>query len=204
MNFLAHAYLSFGDPEILAGNLISDFVKGKKKWEYSPGIQEGMQLHRMIDSFTDSHPANNPAKQFFRKDYRLYAGAFVDIVYDHFLANDHSAFEDPARLYTFAEKTYEQVDPLVPQLPLKFQRMFSYMRTQNWLYHYRTREGIYNSFRGLVSRAAFMDDHRPAMDIFDDHYADLQACYDHFFPEVRALAFEFYHQMRGGSNEKIF
>ena len=31
VNYLAHAYLSFGDPEILTGNLISDFVKGKKK-----------------------------------------------------------------------------------------------------------------------------------------------------------------------------
>ena len=31
MNYLAHAYLSFNDPEILVGNMISDFVKGKKK-----------------------------------------------------------------------------------------------------------------------------------------------------------------------------
>lgn len=30
MNYLAHAYLSFDEPEILVGNMISDFVKGKK------------------------------------------------------------------------------------------------------------------------------------------------------------------------------
>ena len=30
MNYLAHAYLSFGYSELLVGNLISDFVKGKK------------------------------------------------------------------------------------------------------------------------------------------------------------------------------
>jgi len=30
MNYLAHAYLSFDHEEILVGNLISDFVKGKK------------------------------------------------------------------------------------------------------------------------------------------------------------------------------
>ena len=30
MNYLAHAYLSFGDPDVLTGNMISDFVKGKK------------------------------------------------------------------------------------------------------------------------------------------------------------------------------
>ena len=40
MNFLAHAWLSFDVPEILAGNLISDFVKGKKKFEFASGIQK--------------------------------------------------------------------------------------------------------------------------------------------------------------------
>ncbi|MBK7121978.1 MAG: hypothetical protein IPH68_03715 [Chitinophagaceae bacterium] len=29
MNYLAHAYLSFNDPEILLGNMISDYIKGK-------------------------------------------------------------------------------------------------------------------------------------------------------------------------------
>ncbi|MFY7899136.1 MAG: ACP phosphodiesterase, partial [Chitinophagaceae bacterium] len=32
MNFLAHAYLSFQQPSLLIGNMISDFVKGKKQY----------------------------------------------------------------------------------------------------------------------------------------------------------------------------
>lgn len=62
MNFLAHAWLSFDVPEILAGNLISDFVKGKKKFEFASGIQKGIELHRNIDAFTDQHPATKDAK----------------------------------------------------------------------------------------------------------------------------------------------
>ena len=31
VNYLAHAYLSFGIPDIVVGNLISDFIKGKKR-----------------------------------------------------------------------------------------------------------------------------------------------------------------------------
>ena len=57
MNYLAHAYLSFNDPEILVGNMISDFVKGKKKFDYPLRIQAGIMLHRIIDEFTDGHPA---------------------------------------------------------------------------------------------------------------------------------------------------
>ena len=83
MNYLAHAYLSFNEPEILVGNMISDFIKGKQKFTYSPGIQNGIQLHRMIDHFTDTHPATHEAKQYFKPAVGLYAGAFMDIVYDH-------------------------------------------------------------------------------------------------------------------------
>src|ERR1700682_4685290 len=74
MNFLAHAYLSFEIPEILVGNLISDFVKGKKKFDYSFPIQHGISLHRSIDHFTDTHPVTSKAKSLFKADYGLYAG----------------------------------------------------------------------------------------------------------------------------------
>jgi len=67
MNYLAHAYLSFNEPEILIGNLISDFVKGKKKFSYSPGIQNGIAIHRAIDQFTDDHAATHAAKLFFKE-----------------------------------------------------------------------------------------------------------------------------------------
>ena len=96
MNYLAHAYLSFGDPDILAGNMISDFVKGKKKFDYPERIQMGITLHRKIDEYTDTHPATRQAKQFLKTSAGLYAGSFVDIIYDHFLANDSYEFEEGA------------------------------------------------------------------------------------------------------------
>jgi acyl carrier protein phosphodiesterase len=73
MNYLAHAYLSFNRPGILVGNMISDFVKGKKKYDYPEEIQEGIAVHREIDRFTDVNPVTKEAKQIFRPAYRLYA-----------------------------------------------------------------------------------------------------------------------------------
>ena len=66
MNYLAHAYLSFGHKEVLTGNMISDFVKGKARFQYPEGIQKGIMLHRAIDDFTDTHPATAIAKEIFR------------------------------------------------------------------------------------------------------------------------------------------
>ena len=100
MNYLAHAYLSFNDPEILLGNMISDYVKGRKKFDYGPGILKGIMLHRAIDTFTDQHPVTKTAMKFFKPAYGLYAGAFVDVVYDHFLALDENEFNENS-LFTF-------------------------------------------------------------------------------------------------------
>ena len=110
MNYLAHAYLSFNHPGLLVGNMISDFIKGKKKFDYPPEIQNGIALHRAIDEFTDGHPATKKAKEFFRPAYRLYSGAFVDVVYDHFLARDTNEFEDAESLQNFTLQSYATLE----------------------------------------------------------------------------------------------
>jgi acyl carrier protein phosphodiesterase len=187
LNYLAHAYLSFDIPEILVGNLISDFVKGKKQYDYLPGIQKGISLHRAIDGFTDSHPATREANAIFKPYYRLYAGAFTDVVYDHFLAIDESLFTGES-LLLFSERVYRQVEEYAPQCPEYFRQMFPYMKTQNWLYNYRFRRGIEKSFNGLVRRAAYIEDSTMAFELFNRHYRELQSCFTGFFPEVQAFA----------------
>ncbi|MEO6730512.1 MAG: ACP phosphodiesterase [Ferruginibacter sp.] len=189
MNYLAHAYLSFNQPEILTGNMISDFVKGKKKFDFSPVIQKGIALHRAIDEFTDFHPVTQQAKSYFREDYRLYSGAFIDVVYDHFLANDKAAFENKADLDSFCQTTYLSLQSNSADLPAKFLQMLPYMQEQNWLYHYSFKEGIEKSFGGLVRRAAYLTESAIAYRIFNDRYYELSECYQSFFPTLKNFAF---------------
>lgn len=194
MNYLAHAYLSFNHPEILAGNMISDFVKGRKKENYSPLIQKGIMLHREIDQFTDQHPATRDAKKHFSSFYRLYAGAFVDIVYDHFLANDLREFPDD-QLMSFTRTTYSQLERFQDILPERFLIMLSHMKRQDWLYNYKYRWGIQKSFAGLVGRAVYMTDDVPAFEAFELHYEQLKECYTRFFPEVRKMAWTYFQSV---------
>ena len=189
MNYLAHAYLSFDVPDIAVGNLISDFVKGKKKLDYPETIRHGITLHRAIDTFTDTHPITREAKYFFKADYGLYAGALVDIVYDHFLADDLSIFPDPGSLRAFARRIYEQVGSRQALFPPQFARLFPYMQSQDWLYNYRLQEGIYNSFHGLARRATYMPDPMQAFHIFRTQHVGLKACYERFFPDLKNFAF---------------
>ncbi len=184
MNFLAHAYLSFNQPEILAGNMISDFVKGKAQYNFPTLIQAGIRLHRSIDSFTDAHPATKKAQTVFQPHYRLYSGPLVDVLYDHYLATDPAAFS-AGELENFSRTVYLQLEAQRAQLPPRFLQVFAYMKEQNWLLHYRTREGTERSLQGLVRRCAYTNDHSTAMTLFEANYDFLQACYNNFIQDVK-------------------
>lgn len=183
MNFLAHAYLSFGDPGLLTGNMISDFVKGKKKFDYPTQVQNGIHLHRLIDNFTDFHPATAKGKLIFRPKYRLYSGAFIDVIYDHFLATDKDQFK--TGLQEFVLETYRILQQNQMNFAPGFQRLFPFMQSQNWLYGYNQKENIYKAFRGLVYRSKYLEECDVAFQLFNDNYVELKSCYQEFFPELK-------------------
>ena len=187
MNYLAHAWLSFNQPEILTGNMISDFVKGKKRFDFTEGIQKGIMLHRSIDAFTDTHITTKQAKEFLKPEAGLYAGAFIDIVYDHFLALDKNEFTDES-LFKFSRSVYATLNIYKPILPQKFSGMLPYMQRDNWLYNYRTLTGIEKSFAGLARRAKYIEDSTPVFQLFKKNYEPLEECYNSFYPAVKDFA----------------
>ena len=198
MNYLAHAYLSFNHPEILLGNMISDFVKGKKRYDYPAGVQLGITLHREIDRFTDEHPAIKNAKEIFRPAYRLYSAALVDVVFDHFLATDKNEFSEK-KLEIFTKETYASLNLYIDLFPEKFGFMFPFMKTQDWLYNYRYRWGIEKSLGGVVHRSKYMEESETAFRLFNENYTLLESSYRAFFPEIKNLALNFLN-IKPGSN----
>jgi acyl carrier protein phosphodiesterase len=187
MNFLAHAYLSFNHPQILVGNMISDFVKGSSRLGFSGNINKGITLHRDIDEFTDNHEATAKAKNLFRPAYRLYSGPIMDVLYDHFLANDPNEFTE-STLEQFSLSVYQTLEMQSAVLPPNFLHAFGYMKTHNWLYNYRLRAGIKRSLDGLVRRATYMHESETAFNIFNEQYQELNECYQKFLPDVKQFA----------------
>ena len=188
MNFLAHAYLSFQQPEIVVGNMISDYIKGKKQFDYPIPVQKGIQLHRAIDHFTDTHSATRELKSFFKPQYRLYSGAFADVAYDHFLANDPNEFKTPEELKRFSSATYRVLDDHLSLLPAGFQKLFPYMKAQDWLFNYREKWLIEKSFWGLERRAVYLNETGIAFTLFNEHFTAMQNCYNEFFPSLKKYA----------------
>ncbi len=187
MNYLAHAFLSGGDAHTLTGNMIADHVKGLRALEALPGgIANGIRLHRKIDEFADAHPAVARAKVWFREPYRLYAGAVLDTLWDHFLANDPSAFPSEEALKGFTLDTYALLETTEDWHPEPFRQYFPHMKSHNWLYHYRSLSGARRSLDGLARRAKYIPPIQEAYDIFIGRYYQLSQCYFELIDDLRA------------------
>lgn len=191
MNYLAHAWFSFGHPEIITGNLLSDFIKGKKQYEFPEAIQLGIKLHRAIDTFTDNHYAVNQAKQVFRADYRLYAGAFIDVAFDYFVANDTAIFPQKEHLHAFTKHVYDCLRKNNDWIPQEKTVFFERMQTQNWLFHYHSFEGIQKSFAGLVLRSKHLSDSEKAFELMQTHLNTLLDCYRKFAPDLTSFVADY-------------
>src|SRR5688500_10815365 len=136
MNFLAHLYLSEKNPQIMVGNFLGDFVRGRNLLErFEEDIVTGIELHRDIDAFTDTHPIVATSKKRLREKYRHYAGVIVDIFYDHFLAKNWSAYHEES-LRDFAANAYRIIEQHMEILPPDARHMLPYMINGNWLLNY--------------------------------------------------------------------
>ena len=156
MNLLAHAYLSKGIDDILLGNIIGDTVKGKDINNFNPKIKQGIIMHREIDTFTDNHKAHKQSRERFRKEFGLYSGVVVDIIYDYFLAaNWHSYHSDSLELY--AEKVYKYLMVNYRILPLKMKLTVPFMIKSNWLVMYKDITGIEKVLKGMSKRTSLPD-----------------------------------------------
>ncbi|WP_158538478.1 acyl carrier protein phosphodiesterase [Chitinophaga skermanii] len=198
MNYLAHAYLSFHDQDIMRGNFIADFVKGRQIEQFAPRVQQGIRLHRAIDTFTDEHPLTKEAKQLFKPAVGLYSGVFTDIIFDHYLANDPLHFSDK-QLYDFSQEAYQVLNTDFEHLPSVFKQVLQYMQRDNWLYSYKNREGIFQSMRGVSRRAKYLE--TPAevtFQVFEDHYQTLAKIYEAFFPKLEEYVKGYIAEHLGG------
>jgi acyl carrier protein phosphodiesterase len=111
----------------------------------------------------------------------------MDVVYDHFLANDPDKFTLES-LRNFSEGVYQVLGAHFEYLPDRFARMFPYMKEQNWLFNYSTIRGTEASFGGVVRRARYLNESNTAALVFEEHYETLREYYTVFFPDLRSFA----------------
>jgi len=179
LNYLAHSILSYTDGQ-LVGNMIADFIKNNERENFPLEIQEGIRLHRAIDTFTDSHPAVSEAKKIFSPLVRLYSGAFVDVAFDYFVAHLYPENE----LKKHSQKAYRILWENEKWLPESYKKMLVRMEQDDWLANYRQDQNIQYSMQNVLNKAKYLDKDIPVFDAFLENKEKLQYYFDNFFPDI--------------------
>ncbi len=190
MNFLAHAYLSGNNPQVMVGNFIGDFIKGRDlQGKFGHGIARGVELHRAIDDFTDHHEVVRHSKARLWPKYRHYSGVITDIFFDHFLAANWNTYcEEP--LPNYAARVYQLVLDQKDIVPERVNQLLPYMMRDNWLVNYGKIEGIRRALSGMARRATFVSKMEEATEDLKVSYDGFQQDFDRFFPELKKYADE--------------
>jgi acyl carrier protein phosphodiesterase len=184
MNFLAHLYLSKHAEELMIGNFIADAVKGKNFEAFSPGVIQGIKMHREIDTYTDAHLITKQSAARLMPRYRKYAGVLVDVFYDHFLAANWEQYHHES-LPNFADKVYQLMHLNLNSLPPKSQYLLPYMIKNNWLLNYGKIEGIQGTLSGMSNRTSFVSNMQFATEELELYYQEFDQEFKLFFDDAR-------------------
>lgn len=144
MNYLGHIYLSGDDEKLMIGNFIGDYVKGRNYLQFPNDIQQGILLHRQIDSFTDTNIHWQSIRELIRPVYKRYSGVIADLFVDHFLAVHWHLFS-PHTLSQHSKWAYAEMLKNFDILPQQVQQFIPYLIQHRRLQSYATIEGLQNS-----------------------------------------------------------
>lgn len=183
MNFLAHLFLSGDDEEVMVGNLLEDFVVGRidhpRNQAFNDNVKNGILLHRLIDSFTDTHPSVSTCKTVLYEKYHKYSAVVIDIFFDHYLAIHWDEFSSES-LNDFTKRVYKSFQNHWEILPEKMKPMIESMIKYDWLKNYGEFSGIQKAMNNVSQRALNPSNMENAL-------ADLKLHYDFFDSQFKAF-----------------
>lgn len=183
LNFLAHQYLSFDSKPVMVGNFIADTVKGAVPEAYPKGIKLGINVHRAIDEYTDSHPIVLETRKLLYPNFGKYAAVVQDVYYDHFLAIHWDDYRDDL-LRDFVQQVYTTLNANKEIMNSKALRILHYMELHDWLTNYSNTQGIDRALKGLSHRASFPSNMENGIPPLLDNFEAIDQHFTSFFPEL--------------------
>lgn len=183
MNYLAHLFLSDGTPASLIGNLLGDFVKGSAVNIYPEEIRNGIDLHRKVDNYTDSHAIVRSSKSLVCAQRRRFAGVLVDVFYDRFLAKNWLQYSE-VPLPDFARLAYKVLQDNRDILPESFQRVMPHIIARDLLGSYQEIDGIDNALNRMSARIKRTNNLAGGVEDLTVNYQQLESDFRAFFPDL--------------------
>lgn len=184
MNYLAH--LSLAQPSVSSkvGNVLGDFMRGVDVSVLSVPVRQGLDNHRLVDRFTDSHEWVVAQRREFSPARRRFAGVALDVLFDHFLWRHWAAFYSPSRGQTI-EQHYQHLlagDALMPEaMRVRIQRMVEH----DLLNRYAQLEQVGQALDMIAARIRFANDFAGIVEEIAPRYEALERGFLAFYPQLQ-------------------
>lgn len=182
MNYLAHFHLSHGKQGLMIGALLGDVVKGPLKGVYPSEWEQGIQLHRRIDAYTDSHPLVRACQARFPKKFRRFSGIMLDVAFDHFLSQHWQQFH-PQALPQFNAEVYHLLDNT--RWPVAAQAHAQRIAKHDLLNHYQEWDFILEAIASIGRRLRVVNPLAEADQILPQHYQYMAQAFTEFYPQLQ-------------------
>lgn len=183
MNFLAHLFLSCDDEELLIGNFIADSIRNREVVNYAQGIQNGIFLHRKIDSFTDNHSIVRQGTKRLQPLHRKYSSVIIDIFYDYLLVQNWALYSAQT-LKDFTRRIYDILEKYESIMPVRLRKSLPIMIEHDWLVNYGKLDGIAYTFSRMQDRVSQPQYLVGATDSLERDLELLMKEFNMFFPDV--------------------
>lgn len=146
-------------------------------------------LHRHIDTFTDAHPLAQEARALLRPYFGRYAGIFLDVFYDYFLAKNWKIFSDVS-LTRFAASFYVTLLRNYRWLPLPVKSFAWHFILTNRLGRYAHPEGIRRALQIMSAYSSLPQMSREALETLRKHEKELEQNFLQLFPQLQGYSRE--------------
>lgn len=193
MNFLGHCLLSAPLPKTIPANLAGDFFKGtlKNQQHYPIYIQNGIKIHRFIDSFTDqSIHIQKIGKIFQEKGIKKVSYIASDILLDHYLSENWNQYTEVPRM-EFIQLIFSETDKQLNELPKEFHFVYAKMKVLKWLQSYIHQEGILNVLQNFQQRIPFENNLSDSFQIYLNHKNEINQSYALFMDKIKSATEKF-------------
>lgn len=186
LNWLAHIFLSEQNIDFQMGNYLADPLKGRVWEEATDDLKKGMQVHMIIDSFTDTHPLVIQSKHRLREK-GLLKSIVIDITYDYFLTKNWNMFCNiPFELYTqtFYKEASQRLEHLAPHASKKVASIIKYQV----LHKYQTLNHLKTAFeridKRLSTKLLSRDKASSYFEAVEKNIEHLEEDFLYFFPKL--------------------
>ncbi len=183
MNYLGHLYFSNNDSELMTANLFGDFVKGRDLSSYTPKVQEGILLHRKIDSYINQSETVLILMRKLYESLPKVSGVAIDLFFDHLLAKHWGQFH-PVPLDAYLNQYYHEIQLSEALYSANFVSMMNRLIEHNWISYYSTLYGLEKSCQGVSSRISFPNELKNGMHVFKNHQKEVTQTFFQFMEEA--------------------